>query len=48
MVERLSRRVACLGASNRHRNLKGAQSEVALFEVLWQTEDITSMVPHRH
>jgi class 3 adenylate cyclase len=25
--------------------LKGRSSEVALFEVLWQTEDITSMVP---
>jgi adenylate cyclase len=25
--------------------LKGRRSEVALFEVLWQTEDITSMVP---
>jgi len=25
--------------------LKGRSSEVALFEVLWQTEDVTSMVP---
>jgi hypothetical protein len=25
--------------------IKGRSSEVALFEVLWQTEDITSMVP---
>jgi len=25
--------------------LKGRSSEVALYEVLWQTEDITSMVP---
>src|SRR5208337_23750 len=25
--------------------LKGRSNEVALFEVLWQTEDVTSMVP---
>ena len=29
--------------------IKGQGSEVALYEVLWQTEDVTSMVPaHRH
>jgi class 3 adenylate cyclase len=28
--------------------LKGRSSEVALFEVLWQTDDITSMVPAIH
>ena len=25
--------------------LKGQGSEVTLYEVLWQTEDVTSMVP---
>jgi adenylate cyclase len=45
MVERLS---ADWRASVRQidiATLKGRSSEVALFEVLWQTEDVTSMVP---
>jgi len=33
-----------LGEADRHRHPQGRSSEVALFEVLWQTEDVTSMV----
>jgi hypothetical protein len=45
MVERLSPewRAACRQIDI--ATLKGQGSEVALYEVLWQTEDITSMVP---
>ena len=45
MVERLSPewRAACRQIDI--ATLKGQGSEVALYEVLWQTEDVTSMVP---
>src|SRR5713226_1654787 len=33
------------GSAVHTANRKGRSSEVALFEVLWQTDDITSMVP---
>ena len=45
-VERLSPGVARLGAPDRPRDaVKGQGAEVTLYEALWQTEDITSMLP---
>src|SRR5262249_7460109 len=38
-------RVARRMPTDRHRDAKGQGSEVALYEVLWQTEDVTSMLP---
>jgi class 3 adenylate cyclase len=45
MVERLSSDWRASVRQIDIATLKGRSSEVALFEVLWQTEDITSMVP---
>jgi adenylate cyclase len=45
MVERLSPEWRASVRQIDIATLKGRSSEVALFEVLWQTEDITSMVP---
>ncbi len=45
MVERLSDEWKSLVRQIDVATLKGRSSEVALFEVLWQTEDVTSMVP---
>ena len=45
MVEQLSSEWRAVGAPDRRRDPQRARSEVALFEVLWQTEDVTSMVP---
>ncbi len=45
MVERLSTDWRTSVRQIDIATLKGRSSEVALFEVLWQTEDITSMVP---
>ncbi|MGA2188726.1 MAG: adenylate/guanylate cyclase domain-containing protein [Steroidobacteraceae bacterium] len=45
MVERLSSEWRASVRQIDIATLKGRSSEVALFEVLWQTEDITSMVP---
>ena len=45
MVERLSAEWRASVRQIDIATLKGRSSEVALFEVLWQTEDITSMVP---
>jgi hypothetical protein len=45
MVERLSGDWRASVRQIDIATLKGRSSEVALFEVLWQTEDITSMVP---
>jgi hypothetical protein len=45
MVERLSSDWRATVRQIDIATLKGRSSEVALFEVLWQTEDITSMVP---
>ena len=45
MVERLSANWRTSVRQIDIATLKGRSSEVALFEVLWQTEDITSMVP---
>jgi hypothetical protein len=45
MVERLSSEWRASVRQIDIATLKGRSSEVALFEVLWQTDDITSMVP---
>ena len=45
MVERLSPDWRASVRQIDIATLKGRSSEVALFEVLWQTEDVTSMVP---
>jgi class 3 adenylate cyclase len=45
MVERLSSDWRASVRQIDIATLKGRSSEVALFEVLWQTEDVTSMVP---
>jgi adenylate cyclase len=45
MVERLSSDWRASVRQIDIATLKGRSSEVALFEVLWQTDDITSMVP---
>jgi len=45
MVERLSSEWRASVRQIDIATLKGRSSEVALFEALWQTEDITSMVP---
>ena len=45
MVEQLSREWRASVRQIDVATLKGRRSEVALFEVLWQTEDVTSMVP---
>ena len=45
MVERLSGEWRASVRQIDIATLKGRSSEVALFEVLWQSEDITSMVP---
>ena len=45
MVERLSSEWRASVRQIDIATLKGRRSEVALFEVLWQTEDVTSMVP---
>jgi class 3 adenylate cyclase len=45
MVERLSSEWRASVRQIDIATLKGRSSEVALFEVLWQTEDVTSMVP---
>jgi adenylate cyclase len=45
MVEKLSSEWRASVRQIDIATLKGRSSEVALFEVLWQTEDITSMVP---
>jgi class 3 adenylate cyclase len=45
MVERLSGDWRASVRQIDIATLKGRSSEVALFEVLWQTEDVTSMVP---
>jgi class 3 adenylate cyclase len=45
MVERLSAEWRTSVRQIDVATLKGRSSEVALFEVLWQTEDVTSMVP---
>jgi class 3 adenylate cyclase len=45
MVERLSGEWRASVRQIDIATLKGRSSEVALFEVLWQTEDVTSMVP---
>jgi adenylate cyclase len=45
MVERLTSEWRASVRQIDVTTLKGRSSEVALFEVLWQTEDITSMVP---
>jgi len=45
MVERLSSEWRALVRQIDVATLKGRSSEVALFEVLWQPEDVTSMVP---
>src|SRR6201992_3366598 len=45
MVERLSPDWRASVRQIDVATLKGRSSEVALFEVLWQTEDVTSMVP---
>ena len=45
MVERLSGEWRAAVRQIDVATLKGRSSEVALFEVLWQTEDVTSMVP---
>jgi class 3 adenylate cyclase len=45
MVERLSSEWRASVRQIDIATLKGRSSEVALYEVLWQTEDITSMVP---
>src|SRR5579871_4530779 len=45
MVERLSGEWRASVRQIDIATLKGRSSEVALYEVLWQTEDITSMVP---
>ncbi|HUN25516.1 MAG TPA: adenylate/guanylate cyclase domain-containing protein [Steroidobacteraceae bacterium] len=45
MVERLSPQWRAAVRQVDIATLKGQGSEVALFEVLWQTEDVTSMVP---
>src|ERR1700749_1076730 len=45
MVERLSAEWRASVRQIDVATLKGRSSEVALFEVLWQTEDVTSMVP---
>jgi adenylate cyclase len=45
MVERLSPEWRASVRQIDIATLKGRSSEVALYEVLWQTEDITSMVP---
>jgi class 3 adenylate cyclase len=45
MVERLSSEWRASVRQIDIATLKGRSSEVALFEVLWQTDDVTSMVP---
>ncbi|HTW37004.1 MAG TPA: adenylate/guanylate cyclase domain-containing protein [Steroidobacteraceae bacterium] len=45
MVERLSPQWRAVVRQVDIATLKGQGSEVALYEVLWQTEDVTSMVP---
>jgi class 3 adenylate cyclase len=45
MVDRLSSEWRASVRQIDIATLKGRSSEVALFEVLWQTEDVTSMVP---
>jgi adenylate cyclase len=45
MVERLSPQWRAAVRQVDIATLKGQGSEIALYEVLWQTEDITSMVP---
>ncbi|MDP8984175.1 MAG: adenylate/guanylate cyclase domain-containing protein [Pseudomonadota bacterium] len=45
MVERLSGEWRASVRQIDIATLKGRSSEVALFEVLWQTDDVTSMVP---
>jgi class 3 adenylate cyclase len=45
MVERLSSEWRASVRQIDIASIKGRSSEVALFEVLWQTDDITSMVP---
>jgi adenylate cyclase len=45
MVERLSPQWRAVVRQVDIATLKGQGSEVALFEVLWQTEDVTSMIP---
>jgi adenylate cyclase len=45
MVERLSSEWRASVRQIDMATLKGRSSEVALFEVLWQTDDVTSMVP---
>ena len=45
MVEKLSSEWRASVRQIDIATLKGRSSEVALFEVLWQTEDVTSMVP---
>ena len=45
MVDRLSAEWRASVRQIDVATLKGRSSEVALFEVLWQTEDVTSMVP---
>src|SRR6202142_1360299 len=45
MVEHLSSEWRAWVRQIEVRTLKGRSNEVALFEVLWQTDDVTSMVP---